>query len=141
MAYLHICICSAQSKNLSNSTIVLRKVGILTLRNTILELLLRKVRIGTKWEYLFYFFYCTKWASEQSWNIIVCRFFQVILYIKQEAQQPILIEHKTNEYRIFCKKDPLEIQHPKFENSRLCFIETVHQRWQMRHPPRRLAPG
>ena len=52
-------MCSAQSKNRYNSTIVLRKVGILTLlrnvgiltlRSTILELLLRKVRIGTKWE-------------------------------------------------------------------------------------------
>ena len=26
------------------------------------------------------------------------------------------------------KKDPLEIQHPKFENSRLGFIESVHER-------------
>ena len=31
MAYIHICICSAQSKNLYNSRIVLRRVGILTL--------------------------------------------------------------------------------------------------------------
>ena len=55
----NVCICSAQSKNRYNSRIVLRKVGILTLlrnvgiltlRNTILELLPRKVRIGTKWE-------------------------------------------------------------------------------------------
>ena len=52
-------LCSAQSTNRYDSRIVLRKVGILTLlrnvgiltlRNTILELLLRKVRIGTKWE-------------------------------------------------------------------------------------------
>ena len=59
------CRCSAQSKNRYNSRIVLRKVGILTLlrnvgiltlRNTILELLLRKVRIGTKWESHFMFF-------------------------------------------------------------------------------------
>ena len=57
---------SAQSKNRYKSRIVLRKVGILTLlrnvgiltlRNTILELLLRKVRIGTKWEYHFIFFF------------------------------------------------------------------------------------
>ena len=63
-------ICSVQSKNRYNSRIVLRKVGILTLlrnvgiltlRNTILELLLRKVRIGTKWESHFIsFIYCTK---------------------------------------------------------------------------------
>ena len=54
-------ICSAQSKNRDNSGIVLRKVRIfllpdevriLTLSKTILELLLRKVGIGTKWEYL-----------------------------------------------------------------------------------------
>ena len=52
-------ICSAQSRNRYNSRIVFRKVGILTLlrnvgiltlRNTILEFLLRKVRIGTKWD-------------------------------------------------------------------------------------------
>ena len=74
LAYVHVCIfaciCSAQSKNRYNSRIVLRKVGILTLlrnvgiltlRNTILELLLRKVRIGTKWESHFIsFIYCTK---------------------------------------------------------------------------------
>ena len=29
---------------------------------------------------------------------------------------------------IICIKDPLEIQHPKFENSRLGFIESVHER-------------
>ena len=54
-------ICSAQNKNRYNSGIVLRKVriltlsavvGILTLRKTISELLLRKIGIGTKWEYL-----------------------------------------------------------------------------------------
>ena len=55
-------ICSAQSENRYNSGIVLRKVGILallgevgilTLRRAIPELLVRKVGIGTKWEYLF----------------------------------------------------------------------------------------
>ena len=49
--------CSAQSENLYNSGIVLRKVriltlsgkiGILTLRSAIPELLVRKVGIGTK---------------------------------------------------------------------------------------------
>ena len=49
--------CSAQSENLDNSGIALRKVripkladrvGILTLRGTIPELSVRKVRIGTK---------------------------------------------------------------------------------------------
>ena len=40
------------------------------------------------------------------------------------------------------KRDPLETQHPKFENSRLGFIESVHERkWQMRHPSCRLPPG
>ena len=57
---------SAQSKNRDNSGIVLRKVriltlpgevGILTLRKTIPELLLRKVGIGTKWEYLSLYIY------------------------------------------------------------------------------------
>ena len=50
-------ICSAQNENRYNSRMVLRKVGILTLlrevriltlRNIILELLVRKVGIGTK---------------------------------------------------------------------------------------------
>ena len=54
---LYICICSAQSENLDNSGIALRKVRIpkladrvriLTLRGTIPELSVRKVRIGTK---------------------------------------------------------------------------------------------
>ena len=54
-------ICSAQSENRYNSGIVLRKVriltllgevGILTLRSAIPELLVRKVGIGTKWEYV-----------------------------------------------------------------------------------------
>ena len=78
MAYIHICICSAQSKNLYNSRIVLRRVGILTLLRNVgksylaqynsliapaqsknrdkveisfLCLLLYKVGIGTKLEY------------------------------------------------------------------------------------------
>ena len=51
--------CSAQSRNRDNSRIVLDKVGILTLsgevgnhiwHGSILELSLRKVGIGTKWE-------------------------------------------------------------------------------------------
>ena len=59
--YIYIYICSVQSRNRYNSRIVLRKVGILTLlrkvgiltlRKTILELLLRNMGIGTKWEYL-----------------------------------------------------------------------------------------
>ena len=53
------CICSAQSENLDDSGIALRKVRIpkladrvriLTLHGTIPELSVRKVRIGTKWE-------------------------------------------------------------------------------------------
>ena len=55
--HLHTCICSAQSENLDNSGIALRKVKIpmladrvriLTLRGSIPELSVRKVRIGTK---------------------------------------------------------------------------------------------
>ena len=61
-----IYICSAQSKNRNNSGIVLRKVRILTLpdevviltlRKTISELLLRKVGIWTKREYLSLYIY------------------------------------------------------------------------------------
>ena len=56
-----ICICSAKSENRYSSGIVLRKVGILalsgevgilTLRIAIPELLVRKVGIGTQWEYV-----------------------------------------------------------------------------------------
>ena len=52
-----VCMCSAQSENLDNSGITLRKVRIpkladrvriLTWRGTIPELSVRKVRIGTK---------------------------------------------------------------------------------------------
>ena len=38
---------------------------------------------------------------------------------------PVLIE--TSESNNL-KGDPSEIQHPKFENSRLCLIESVHER-------------
>ena len=31
-------------------------------------------------------------------------------------------------FKIIGNKDPLEIQHPNFENSRLGFIESVHDR-------------
>ena len=42
---------------------------------------------------------------------------------------PVVI--KTSESNSL-KGDPLEIQHPKFENSRLGLIESVHERkWQM----------
>ena len=100
----HWYICSAQSKNRYNSRIVLRKVwiltllrnvGILTLRSKILELLLRKVRIWTKWEsHLISFIYCTKLESEWSWNTlngIVWSLFQVIFCIKHMviANSPI----------------------------------------------------
>ena len=30
--------------------------------------------------------------------------------------------------KLSVKKDPLEIQHPKLENSRLGFIESIHAR-------------
>ena len=31
-------------------------------------------------------------------------------------------------HQLSVKKDPFEIQHPKFENSRRGFIESVHER-------------
>ena len=44
--------------------------------------------------------------------------------------------------QIIWKRHLLAIEHPTFENSRLGLIESVLERyWQMRHPPRRLAPG
>ena len=43
-------------------------------------------------------------------------------------------------HQLSVKKDPLEIQHPKLENNRRGFIESVHERqWHTRHPSRRLA--
>ena len=30
--------------------------------------------------------------------------------------------------KLFVKKDPLELQHPKLENRRLGFIESIHAR-------------
>ena len=45
-------------------------------------------------------------------------------------------------HQLSVKRDPLEIQHPKLENSRRSFIVSVHERkWHMRHPSRRLAPS
>ena len=80
------CICSAQSRNRYNSRIVLRKVGILTLlrkegiltwRKTILELLLRKVGIGTKWEY--HLLYKVGIETKLEYRIY-CNLFQVVVF-------------------------------------------------------------
>ena len=62
-----------------------------------------------------------------------CRKIQLpikTLYQKKSTQNvikalPVVI--KTSE-SISLKGDPLEIQHPKFENSRLGLIESVHER-------------
>ena len=56
---------------------LLRKVGILTLRKTILELLLRKVEIGTKWEYLL--LYEVGIETELEYRIY-CNLFQVVVF-------------------------------------------------------------
>ena len=83
---LGTCICSAQSRNRYNSRIVLRKVGILTLlrkagiltlRKTILELLLRKVGIGTKWEYLLLYEVGIETKLEYH---IYCNLLQVVVF-------------------------------------------------------------
>ena len=62
-----------------------------------------------------------------------CRKIQLpikTLYQKKSTQNvikalPVVI--KTSESNNL-KRDPLEIQHPKFENSRLGLIESVHER-------------
>ena len=62
-----------------------------------------------------------------------CRKIQLpikTLYQKKSTQNvikalPVVI--KTSESNSL-KGDPLEIQHPKFENSRLGLIESVHER-------------
>ena len=81
-----LCICSAQSRNRYHSRIVLRKVGILTLlrkvgiltlRKTILELLLCKVGIGTKWEYLL--LYNVGIGTKLEYRIY-CNLFQVVVF-------------------------------------------------------------
>ena len=83
---LYIYICSAQSRNRYNSRIVLRKVGILTLlrkvgiltlRKTILELLPRKVGIGTKWKSLLLYEVGIETKLEYR---IYCNLFQVIVF-------------------------------------------------------------
>ena len=56
-----------------------------------------------------------------------------VLNLKTSKQ----VAHKIN-----WKGNPLELQHPKFENSRLCLTESVHGRClKMRHPSRLLALG
>ena len=56
---------------------LLRKVGILTLRKTILELLLRKVGIGTKWEY--FLLYKVGIGTKLEYRIY-CNLFQVVVF-------------------------------------------------------------
>ena len=84
---VYTCICSAQSRNRYNSRIVLRKVGILTLlrkvgivtlRKTILELLLRKVGIGTKLEYPLLYKVGIETKLEYR---LYCNLFQVVFYV------------------------------------------------------------
>ena len=45
--------------------------------------------------------------------------------LRKMLLKPVVI--KTSESNSL-KGDPLEIQHPKFENSRLSLIESVHER-------------
>ena len=56
---------------------LLRKVGILTLRKTVLELLLHKVGIGTKWEYLLLYEVGIETQLEYR---IYCNLFQVVVF-------------------------------------------------------------
>ena len=56
---------------------LLRKVGILTLRKTVLELLLRKVGIGTKWEYLLLYEVGMETKLEYC---IYCNLFHVVVF-------------------------------------------------------------
>ena len=109
--WLNIYICSAQSKNRYNSRIVLRKVGILTLlrhlgiltfRNTILELLLRKVRVGTKWELHFIFIFLCIVQSENLNKVgLYCMasygvLFQISFCIKHMIIENSLIKYVFN---------------------------------------------
>ena len=62
--------------------------------------------IRTKCEYLFFISFIVQSGHRHKVGISsYADIFQVIRYIKQEAHQSILTEHKTNEYRIFCEKD------------------------------------
>ena len=63
-----------------------------------------------------------------------CRKIQLpikALYQKKKSTQNVIkalpVVIKTSESNNL-KGDPLEIQHPKFENSRLGLIESVHER-------------
>ena len=62
------------------------------------------------------------------WNIF--KHFKINLYFLTNTR---LQAFTTNTTKILInlnnlKRDPLEIQHPKFENSRLGFTEPVHER-------------
>ena len=63
-----------------------------------------------------------------------CRKIQLLiktLYQKKKSTQNVIkalpVVIKTSESNSL-KGEPLEIQHPKFENSRLGLIESVHER-------------
>ena len=78
----HLYICSAQSRNRYNSRIVLRKVGILTLLRkvgilTLCKTILRKVGIGTKWEYLLLYEVGIETKLEYR---MYCNLFQVVVF-------------------------------------------------------------
>ena len=76
---------------------------------------------------------------------IYLRYIYILVYKEKKNLQDIadllFISTSTNFYhvstigttavvvsKLSVKKDPLEIQHPKLENSRLCFIESIHER-------------
>ena len=57
-------------------------------------------------------------------------FFSVVVFVVYVP--PICLFIISGEFaalhQLSIKKDPLEIQHPKFENSRRSFSESVHER-------------
>ena len=57
--------------------------------------------------------------NEERSESFMGRYFCITNFARQISQ----INHLNN-----LNGDPLEIQHPKFENSRLGFIESVHER-------------
>ena len=84
-----------------------------------------------------YFFLCQKnkigFLHGENREIIFAEKYNCLSkhFIKKKSTQnvikalPVVIE--TSESNNL-KGDPSEIQHPKFENSRLCLIESVHER-------------
>ena len=64
------------------------------------------------------------------------------VYVIKYMHEHVNIIADQGNPKIIWKRDPLELQHPKFENRWLGFTESVHERKRhMQHPSRRLASG